>query len=415
MVFRWRRRKEQQRLTQQDLWVKLGESLLPIVDPEQLTENLSSKLCELTNARLILVYLVNELSHPNCLRSMGTLHSENHLPVLPVKGRLVKWFRTNRQALLFNENRDLMIYLEESLHPFCEMGMNFAFPLMSKDCLLGIIFASLHKENLHLEDLAWVQTLGKQVGLAYENALLFKERLHQNELMFRAEQLATMGQFAAGIAHELRNPLTVIRSTVQFLQREFQRDSTQWKLADGIQEEVDRLSGIVQNLLTMAEPAESKMQYMDLAEEIENYLSFIDAQAVKQGVHLELQIASDLPSIEFDPAELRQLLLNLVINGIQAMPGGGVVTVRVATQSHDTSGPANNTTSILLQIIDQGIGIRADVIDKVFEPFFTTKEAGTGLGLAICSNIVQRHGGEIWLKQGEKQGTVVNVMLPCVV
>jgi len=379
------------------LLTEFGESLLLIVDPEQLKNNLLSKLRELINVEKAFVYLANESDSPRIFHFVGLGQAESQLPDLAVKDKLVPWFRTNRQVLFFDENKEIRHYLSEELEPFLKLSINLAFPLISMDRLIGIVFLYLPQGPLSRDEIAKIQTLGRQAGLAFENALLFKERLRQNERMFRAEQLATMGQFAAGIAHELRNPLTAIRSTIQYLAGELEEHGQSKKLADGLLDEVDRLNGIVENLVTLAKPTESKPVELDVCKEIEHYLHFVEAQAKKQNVRIQPEIEKDLPQLFCDPAELRQVLLNLVMNGIQATPDGGPIVIRASQLPGKDRAFASEKKKILL---------------KVFEPFFTTKPGGTGLGLTICNNIVRRYGGEIWIEQAPDGGTVVKVTLP---
>lgn len=395
------------------LLTEFGESLLLIVDPEQLRNNLLSKLRELINVEKAFVYLANENDSPRFFHSVGLEQDQDRLPNLAVKDKLVLWFRTNRQTLFFEEKKEVVQYLGKELDPFVKLSVNLAFPLVSMDRLIGLVFLYLPEGPLSKDEVAKIQALGRQAGLAFENALLFKERLRQNERMFRAEQLATMGQFAAGIAHELRNPLTSIRSTVQFLSGEFAKNSDQKKLAEDVLDEVDRLNGIVENLLNLAKPTESKPQELQVNKEIEHYLHFVEAQARKQNVRIKIQIEKDLPKIFCDPAELRQVLINLVLNGMQAMPDGGAVVIRASLFS-PREDSIFGKKKILIEVVDKGVGIPVNLSEKVFEPFFTTKPSGTGLGLAICNNIIRRHNGEIWIEQGADGGTVVKITLPSV-
>ncbi|MHC4455730.1 MAG: GAF domain-containing sensor histidine kinase [Planctomycetota bacterium] len=396
------------------LLTEFGESLLLIVDPEQLRNNLLSKLREIISVEKAFVYLASQSESPRLFHLVGPTEAQQHLPDFAVKDKIVSWFRTNRQILFFSENREVSEYLAQELEPFLRLSINLAFPLVSMDRLIGIVFLYLPEGPLSRDEAAKIQTLGRQAGLAFENALLFKERLRQNERMFRAEQLATMGQFAAGIAHELRNPLTSIRSTVQYLSGEFEQDGQAKKLAENVLSEVDRLNGIVENLLNLAKPTESKPQELDVRKEIEHYLHFVEAQAKKQNVQIQTQIEKDLPKLFCDPAELRQVLINLVLNGMQAMPDGGPILIKASEFSPKDRAYASEKKKILIEVEDKGIGIPPDLSEKVFEPFFTTKPGGTGLGLTICNNIIRRYGGEIWIAQSAEGGTVVKVTLPSV-
>jgi signal transduction histidine kinase len=395
------------------LLTEFGESLLLIVDPEQLRNNLLSKLRELINVEKAFVYLANKSDSPRIFHLVGLGQAESQLPDLVFKNKLVSWFHTNRQVLSLDENKEIRHYLSEELEPFLKLSINLAFPLISMDRLIGIVFLYLPEGPLNRDEMSRIQTLGRQAGLAFENALLFKERLRQNERMFRAEQLATMGQFAAGIAHELRNPLTAIRSTIQYLAGELEEHDQSKKLANGLLDEVDRLNSIVENLLTLAKPTESKPQELDVGQEIEHHLHFVEAQAKKQNVRIQSEIEKDLPKLFCDPAEFRQVLLNLVMNGMEAMPEGGLILIKASQRPFSESAAATERKKILIEIQDQGPGIPPNLSEKVFEPFFTTKRGGTGLGLTICNNIIRRYSGEIWMEEGDGGGTVVKVTLPC--
>ncbi len=389
------------------------DSLMLIVDPEQLTNNLLSKLNELMDVEKAFVYLAD---HGETSGSFSVVdkagQSGPQLVSLASNGLIAQWFRVNRQILFFEENSDVTDYLRAELQPFLDLSVNLAFPLISMDRLIGIVFLHSNQGPLDSVQTANLQLLSRQAGLAFENALLFKERLRQNERMFRAEQLATMGQFAAGIAHELRNPLTAIRSTVQYLASEFERDCDQRNLADGILDEVDRLNNIVGNLLSLAQPAESNPQELDIRHEIERCINFIEAKAKSQNVKLETDFTPDLPKLIFDPAELRQMLLNVMMNGLQAMPQGGTLRVRSSFLAEGIPGKARGGNRILIQIEDEGVGVPPSLRQKVFEPFFTTKGSGTGLGLAICNSIVKRYNGEIWIDAAHSGGAAVKISLP---
>jgi len=396
-----------------NLLAEFEDTLMLIVDPEQLTNNLLSKLKELISVEKAFVYLVNQ-SEPSRAFSVVDKVSEgaSWLPDLAVNGKIAQWFRANRQILFFKGNNDVTNYLSTELQPFLDLSVNLAFPLISMDRLIGIVFLHLSQESLNKNQIANLQVLGKQAGLAFENALLLKERLRQNERMFRAEQLATMGQFAAGIAHELRNPLTAIRSTVQYLASDFAEETVQKKLANDILGEVDRLNNIVGNLLSLAQPAESNPEEIDVPQEIDRCLNFIEAKAKSQNVKLQTDFENNLPKLTFDCAELRQLLLNIMMNGLQAMPEGGALSVKARLLAEESRNFRTDSKRILIEIEDEGPGIPPHLREKVFEPFFTTKAGGTGLGLAICNSIVRRYNGEIWVEKAKSGGTEVKIVLP---
>ncbi len=396
-----------------NLLTEFEDTLMLIVDPEQLTNNLLSKLKELISVEKAFVYLVNQSESSRTFSLVDKVsQGTSQLPDLAISSRIAQWFRANRQILFFEGDKEVTNYLSAELQPFLDLSINLAFPLVSMDRLIGIVFLNLSQESLSKIQIANLQVLGKQAGLAFENALLFKERLRQNERMFRAEQLATMGQFAAGIAHELRNPLTAIRSTIQYLASDFAEDTDQKRLAHDILGEVDRLNNIVGNLLSLAQPAESNLEEIDIPQEIEHCLNFIKAKAKSQNVKLQTDFENNLPKLTFDPAELRQLLLNVVMNALQAMPKGGTLSIKAHQFTEGGRDYTSGINRLLIQVEDEGAGIPSNLRGKVFEPFFTTKPGGTGLGLAICNSIVKRYNGEIWVEKAKSGGTEVKIALP---
>lgn len=395
------------------LLTEFEDSLMLIVDPEQLTNNLLSKLQGLMDVEKAFVYLADRSESSRTFSLVDKAgQGESRLPALAANGIIAQWFRANRQILFFEENAEVTDYLRAELQPFLDLSVNLACPLISMDRLIGMVFLHLSQGPLNRVQTANLQVLSRQTSLAFENALLFKERLRQNERMFRAEQLATMGQFAAGIAHELRNPLTAIRSTVQYLENEFDRGTDQRKLAHDILDDVDRLNNIVGNLLSLARPAQSNPEEIDIRPEIERCANFIEAKAKSQNIKLQTDFEKNLPKLRFDQAELRQVLLNVMMNGLQAMPEGGLLLIKACCLVEEAHDFVAGSERMLIQIEDEGPGIPANLRQKVFEPFFTTKAGGTGLGLAICNSIVKRYNGEIWIEQARGGGTEVRISLP---
>jgi signal transduction histidine kinase len=388
----------------ENLLTEFEDSLMLIVDPEQLTNNLLSKLQGLMDVEKAFVYLADRSESSRSFSLVDKSgRDDNQLPALAANGITSQWFRANRQMLLFEENEEVTDYLRAELQPILDLDINLACPLISMDRLIGIVFLHLNQVPLSTVQIANLQMLDRQAGLAFENALLFKERLRQNERMFRAEQLATMGQFAAGIAHELRNPLTAIRSTIQYLENEFDQDTDQRKLAHDILDEVDRLNNIVGNLLSLARPAQSNPEEIDIRQETERCANFIETKAKNQNIKVETDFEKNLPKLRFDPAELRQVLLNVMMNGLQSMPEGGLLLIKASCVA--------GSDRILIKIVDEGHGIPTNLQQRVFDPFFTTKAGGTGLGLAICNSIVKRYNGEIWIEQAKGGGTEVKISL----
>ena len=255
----------------------------------------------------------------------------------------------------------------------------------------------------------------------------------QRELRLR-ERLATVGELAAGVAHEIRNPLAGISSSAQVLLTRFEPRDDRQKFCRVIIDQVDRLDRIITSLLKFARPPEPTLRLARLEDVVEKILDLEAERLAEAHVTIERRFAPRLPALYFDPGLIEQVLLNLVVNATQAMPSGGTLTVElgVATRrdravprspgrreadaqeqaARAAEAPATSRRVARLRLIDTGIGIPREIVSRLFDPFFTTKAAGTGLGLSISQSILQEHGGVISIASREGRGTTVVVELP---
>jgi signal transduction histidine kinase len=215
-------------------------------------------------------------------------------------------------------------------------------------------------------------------------------RQYQENLL-RSEKLAVAGRMAAGIAHEIRNPLTAMSMTVQMLARETS-DPERRQALDLLRAEIGRIEDAVGELMDLASPAPPRREPVDLNAVVEEVLALVQPQADHQGIAVERRLAP-LPPVPADPKRVRRVVLNLVLNGIQAMPERGQLTV-------GTSASTAAVPVVRLVVADTGPGIPPGVRGRVFDPFVSGKEGGTGLGLAVTKRVVEEHGGRIGFETG---------------
>lgn len=222
------------------------------------------------------------------------------------------------------------------------------------------------------------------------------------EQLKRADRLSALGVLAAGIAHEIRNPLTGMKMIVQLLTADLNADDPKREPLSIIQNEIDRLERIIANLLDFARPIKPKEIPIDLREVINACLQLIHNQINKAGIKLERHFPENLPTVIGDPDQLKQVFLNILTNAVHATKSGGQLDVSV---DHRPGGLAT-------AVQDTGCGIPAGKLRTIFDPFMTTKEDGTGLGLSVALRIVEEHGGRIDVDSVEGQGTTFSVFLP---
>jgi two-component system sensor histidine kinase HydH len=223
----------------------------------------------------------------------------------------------------------------------------------------------------------------------------------------RHDRLVALGKMAAGVAHEVRNPLSSIKGFATLLGSKFKDGSQEHETANLLVHEAERLNRSITELLNYARPTTLKKEKINLGDLVSSSLKLVSSDAQALGVKTSLEIDSEVPEIEADMDRINQVLLNLYLNGLQAMEdSSSEKELKVSVQSDDTEGV------IRIEVQDNGQGIPQESIDKVLDPYFTTKPKGTGLGLALAYKIIDEHNGTIRFKSTEGQGTVVSVTIP---
>ncbi len=258
------------------------------------------------------------------------------------------------------------------------------------------------KHTLQLTRLSIVDREDKFVG-----TLLLMQDLSQvkrlEEDLRRSERLAALGKMAAGVAHELRNPLSSIKGLALVLKSRFQEENSDRQTASILVQEVERLNRSISELLDYARPQQLRKEEFGIVPLLEKAVSLMRIDAETAGVELRTYFEEDLPLLNGDEDKLTQVLLNLILNGIQAMEDGGVLEIRAGATDK----------KIEIVVTDTGCGISEKDLSHVFDPYFTTKPDGTGLGMAMSVKIIEEHDGEIHLHSKVGQGTSVIVEIPC--
>jgi PAS domain S-box-containing protein len=220
--------------------------------------------------------------------------------------------------------------------------------------------------------------------------------------MFQAEKLSSLAVLSAGLSHEIGNPLAAIKVVVQAMESELSLSGNQKRFPERIITEVNRLNSFLRTFSDFARPTEKHVTTIDPVKVIKDVLFWINKKASNQGISIIYRDNGAIPMIKADPQQIHHVLINLIINAMDATPNGGKITI--LTES-DGAG-------IKIKVSDTGKGIPPDIIERIFDPFFTTKPTGTGLGLSIAHKIVHDHGGEINVLSEEGKGTTFEVILP---
>ena len=331
------------------------------------------------------------------------------------------WFAPPHAVVLHNVLHHLNIL------PFMLAGMVFGWRGALKTALLATVLQapSIHRHWFRapldaqdqIVELSTFGAAGVIAGLLADRERMQRRRvedtkaelervyteLRQNiEQLKKTERLTAAGQLSASLAHEIRNPLASISGATGILARGQVSPAARAECLDILAKESQRLNKLLSNFLDFARPRLPRMQPASPYEIVQSVVALAQHSATDQQVTLQVEAESSNREIECDPEQIKQLLLNLILNAVQATPRGGLVTVRSFFAAE----------SLCIQVADTGCGISSEAREHIFDPFFTTKENGTGLGLAIAANIAAQHGGSLTCRPNAASGAIFLLELP---
>jgi hypothetical protein len=234
------------------------------------------------------------------------------------------------------------------------------------------------------------------------------QRAHDTE-MLQAEHLATMGELAAGVAHEIRNPLAGIAGAIEIITKDFPKDHPDREVLEDLRQEVRRIEKVLNDMLAYARPKPPQFGRADLRDTFAATLHLARQQTGSKNVEFSMQVPPDLPAFRMDSEQLHQVLVNLVLNGIQAIEREGKVTVAAKINAPGGPGQAD---LVEITVSDTGMGIPPESLERIFRPFYTTKRGGTGLGLSLCRRIIRQHGGTLSVESKFGKGSRFIIRLP---
>jgi signal transduction histidine kinase len=328
---------------------------------------------------------------------------------------VVNWLLEHRQPAVREE---LQLETDGGVLPvvaaMTQIGAEVAVPLHTPEALEGIVLLAARVEGAIFtqEDFAVLTILGNQLATALANARLYADLKRSRELIQRNERLSAIGTMAAGLAHEIRNPLVSIRTFTQLLperigDREFRENFLELTLS-----EVDRICALINELLAFARPAPAELHRVSLNECLDRVCLLLDSQARNAGVKLVRHLHPGRLELTADEDQIKQVVINMILNAVQACSArrgakpGGTVTVRSYPNRLERG------SYVSIEVVDDGVGIDPEILERIFDPFFTTRKEGTGLGLSIAHQIVTRHGGFIDVRSEPGRGASFCVNLP---
>jgi signal transduction histidine kinase len=364
-----------------------------------------------------------ELTSPLGLKTADILIHDGHGDFVPADGwrfagepfdivelaDLLAHFRLSRQPAIREEIAagGAGTVAKRAAAALARAGAEAAFELRSTDSLEGILLLGGRSDDepLSSEDVDVLSILSNNLAGALRGARLALDLEQSRQVIARSERLSAVGTLAAGLAHEIRNPLVSIRTFTQLLPERLDDPEFRSRFLDLTLSEVDRICALVSELLAFARPAPTTLERMDLVGCVERLCLLLSSQARTRGVHLGMSEPSYDIHVVADEDQLKQVVMNVVLNAIQSCIDGGRVQVSCyRSDAHDGSA--------CIEVVDNGCGIPDDAIGRIFDPFFTTRSEGTGLGLSVAHRIVTSHGGTIDVRSRVGHGSTFVIRLP---
>jgi len=404
-------RAAQRKLSDTQLLVQLARTTSGTLDLETVMNLVADSLVQLLDCASCFILLYDEKT--DTLRGGAASHDRRDrvkgisIAMSDERSISARAARERRVIAISDVPRD-PLGRESLLAAAFEQTALCAFPMLTRGRLEGVVVLDETSGPRGYDD-AWIDlgtAMVSQVGLSIANARLYdslrqsyEEVAHTRAEMVKRERLAGLGELAATVAHEVRNPLGVIFNATTSLAKTMNGSAETATLLGIVREECERLNQIVGDLLDFARPRQLSIQRDDIG----RVLTDVADSVAAPNVRIEIDVADDLPALSVDRRLMRQALLNVALNALQAMPRGGTLKFRAQL--------CPDRTDMLVAIDDSGPGIPEEDMPRIFEPFFTTKATGAGLGLAVVKRIVEDHGGQVTVKSS-KMGTTFCFRLP---
>jgi signal transduction histidine kinase len=394
-----------------DTLARFSKAMVTILDLQSLAKSVFETITQTMGVEKASLFLLDEEKGTYSLFESKNINLTTSNLQLPKDDPLPHYLQKIGEIIIREElaKGDKIPELKHIVNMMSLIGAEVSLPLISKGQLIGIINLGykFNRDIYSYEDIELLSTLANQTAIAIENARLYEDLKKSKSYIRRADRLASLGTLTAGLAHEIRNPLVAIKTLTQLLPERLEDDEFRdqfLKIAAG---EVDRISSLVEELLEFARPSDPKLEFEDINTILDGMILLVSTETKKKQVNILRNYASDLPPVQIDREQIKQVFLNILLNAVQATSASGKITVK--TRSFIKPG---GEPYIQIECTDTGCGIPPEHIEEIFNPFFTTKSTGSGLGLSISHQIVQDHRGYIDVESQVEKGSSFFINLP---
>ncbi len=390
---------------------KFSKAMVSILDLQSLSKRIIDTISQTMGVGRASLYLLNEEKGGYTLQESKNIKVTSPAPMFTKEDSLPFYLQKIGEIIIREElmKGGNFPELKKVVEQMTLLEAEASIPLISKGRLIGMINLGekLNKDIYYHEDIEMLSTLANQTSIAIENARLYEDLKQSKSYIRRADRLASLGTLTAGLAHEIRNPLVAIKTFTQLLPERLEDEEFRNHFLNIASSEVDRISSLIGELLEFARPSDPKFEYEDINSILDGMLLLVSTETKKKQVHIAKSYEPDVPLVNIDREQIKQVFLNVLLNAIEATGEAGQITIK--TRSFEKPG---GERYIQIEVTDTGHGIPAEHLEDIFTPFFTTKSKGSGLGLSISHQIVQDHRGYIDVKSEVNKGTSFFINLP---
>jgi len=415
-----------QRIKQLMAIQETGKAILSVLDLEQLLDVIMSILSSVCKIHRALIMLVNE--EEGCLEYIHGLGFAGEVPeeiknyrvsLDRLSNILVRVTNTGRPEYI-PDVQNSKLRRENIILSYGKPTSAYVVPLITRSKVIGVIATdAVESTGVPEETRETLQVFAPQIAIAIENARLYsklQEQMFQlkrsHALLSRAEKFSFLGNLAARLAHEIKNPMTAIGTFIQLLPTKYEDEEFRRDFHKIAMEETERVNNLITELLDLVKPKESQFKFDDLNGLIDKMILLVSPQTNAKKIDVIRQFDSEIDQVWIDPEKMKQVFLNLLSNAVEFTPAGGKIEISTKSLTRKEGGK-----NIRVEIKDSGVGISPSNMDRIFDPYFTTKHKsnmhdGTGLGLFIADQNMQDHGGIIEVKSKVNEGTTFILTLP---
>jgi len=390
---------------------KFSKAMVTILDLQSLSKRIVETITQTMGVEKAFLFLLNEEKGSYSLFESKNIKMTASTPELSKDDPLPHYLKKIGEIIIKEElaKGANISELNDVIKKMSLLEAEMSIPLISKGQLIGMINLS-HKFNKDIyshEDIELLSTLANQTAIAIENARLYEDLRKSKSYIRRADRLASLGTLTAGLAHEIRNPLVAIKTLTQLLPERLDDEEFRTQFLQIASGEVDRISSLVNELLEFARPSDPKLELENINTILDGMLLLASTETKKKQINIIKNFASDLPPVQIDREQIKQVFLNILLNAVDATRENGKITVK--TQSFIKPG---GEPFAQIEFTDTGCGIPEEYLEDIFNPFFTTKSTGSGLGLSISNQIIQDHRGYIDVESQLDKGSSFFINLP---